>query len=137
MEDIAEFIAQVTPAKRKRDAETLLALMAEVTGEKPILTGSIIGFGTYHYRYASGREGDAPATGFAPRKPATTIYLMDGVDAHAEELAHFGPHTSGVGCLYVKDLDVCDTAALRRVIARSYRTLTAGVFGQRASESGE
>ncbi|WP_110590154.1 DUF1801 domain-containing protein [Microbacterium suaedae] len=137
MSEIDSFLARVTPAKRRRDAETLLPLMAEVTGEDPVLTGTTIGFGSYHYRYASGREGDAAAAGFAPRKAATTIYLMDGVGAHEEDLAHLGPHKTGVGCLYIADLTECDLDALRRIVARSYRTLTSGVFGQRARESSE
>lgn len=94
----------------------------------------MIGFGTYHYRYASGREGDAPAASFAPRKAATTVYLMDGVAAHEEDLAALGPHTSGVGCVYITDLEACDLDVLRRIVARSYATLTAGVFGNRAGD---
>lgn len=136
MSEIEDFLAGVAPAKRRGDAETLLPLLAEATGEDPTLSGSIIAYGSYHYRYASGREGDAPAAGFAPRRAATTIYLMDGVDAHAEDLARLGPHTTGVGCLYIKDLAECDLDVLRRIIARSYRTLTSGVFGNRARESG-
>ncbi|WP_156761284.1 DUF1801 domain-containing protein [Microbacterium karelineae] len=136
MSEIDDYIANVTPTKRRRDAETLLPLMTEVTGEDPELSGSIIGYGSYHYRYASGREGDAPAAGFAPRRAATTIYLMDGIGAHAEELAALGPHTTGAGCLYIKDLAACDLDVLRRIIARSYRTLTSGVFGNRARDSG-
>lgn len=135
MTDIDEFLARVAPAKRRRDAERLISLMRDVTGEDPALTGSIIGFGTYHYRYASGREGGGPAAAFAPRKAATTIYLMDGVAAHENDLAALGPHSTGVGCLYVKDLEVCDLDALRRIIARSYATLTAGVMGNRASDA--
>ncbi|WP_221583401.1 DUF1801 domain-containing protein [Microbacterium sp. G2-8] len=136
MTEIDGYIANVTPAKRRRDAATLLPLMAAATGEDPVLTGTIVGFGSYHYRYASGREGDGPAASFAPRKAATTIYLMDGIDAHADELAHLGPHTTGVGCLYIKDLEVCDLDVLRGIIERSYRTLTSGVFGNRAREGG-
>lgn len=133
--DIDEFLAQVAPAKRRRDAETLIPLMQNATGEDPVLGGSIIGFGSYHYRYASGREGDSIAAGFAPRKVATTIYLMDGVAAHADDLTRLGPHTTGVGCLYVKDLEECDLDVLRTIVARSYRTLTSGVFGDRAGDA--
>lgn len=135
MDEIEEFLARVTPAKRQRDAHTLLPLMREATSEDPVLSGSIIGFGTYHYRYASGREGDAPAAGFAPRKAATTIYLMDGVAAHEDDLARLGPHTTGVGCVYITDLEACDLDVLRRIVARSYATLTAGVFGNRARDA--
>jgi hypothetical protein len=83
-----------------------------------------IGFGQYHYRYASGREGDAAAVGFAPRKPATTIYLLDGVGAHTESLSRLGPHTTGVGCLYVKDLAQVDLGVLEGIVDESYQKLS-------------
>jgi hypothetical protein len=119
----------VTPEKLRRDAKTLLELMSRVTGESPRLWGSVIGFGQYHYKYASGREGDAAAAGFAPRKAATTIYLMDGIARYEQQLKQLGPHTTGVGCLYIKDLDKIDLSILEGIIAESYRTLTAGTYG--------
>jgi len=130
-----ESFSEVTPERRRRDAVTLLAMMREITGEEPVVDRGIVGFGTYHYRYASGREGDAPAAAFAPRKAAMSIYLPDGIGAHTEDLARLGPHTSGVGCLYVKDLSLCDLAVLRRIIERSYRTVIDGVFGNRAHDA--
>lgn len=93
---------------------------------------TIAGFGAYHYKYESGREGDAPAAGFAARNAATTVYLLDGVDAHAEALERLGPHTAGVGCLYIKHLDDIDIDVLESVVARSYAALTAGTFTDRA-----
>jgi len=129
-----ETFADVTPAARRRDAVTLLAMMREITGTDPVVDRGIVGFGTYHYRYASGREGDAPAAAFAPRKAAMSIYLADGIDAHAEALAGLGPHTSGVGCLYIKDLEACDLGVLRGVIERSYRTAIAGITANPARE---
>ena len=131
------FLASVPDERRRADAVAVCKLMAEVTGEPAQMWGaSIVGFGTYHYRYASGREGDAPGAAFSPRKPATTIYLNDGIEAHADELERLGPHTTGVGCLYVKDLDTVDLAVLERVVRSSYEGLTAGTFGQRAREGG-
>jgi Domain of unknown function (DU1801) len=124
----------VTPEKRRRDAETLLGLMSRVTGESPRLWGNVIGFGRYHYKYQSGREGDAAAAGFAPRKAATTIYLMDGITRYEDQLTRLGPHTTGVGCLYIKDLDKINLSVLEGIIAESYRTLTAGTYGLRARE---
>ena len=124
------------PAKRRADADTLVALMRRATGEEPALHGSIVGFGTYHYKYASGREGDSVAAGFAVRKTAFTIYLQDGVAAYDGELARLGAHTTGVGCLYLKSLDGIDLEVLEDVVRRSHETLTAGVFGQRAAEGG-
>ena len=134
-EQIAAFIDRVTPAKRARDARRLLEILGEATGETPELRGTIIGFGEYHYRYDSGREGDAPAAAFSPRRQASTIYLLDGVAAHEEALGRLGPHTTGVGCLYIKDLDDVDTDVLAAIVAASYRTLNAGTFGGRAADA--
>ena len=136
-DDVLAFLDEVTPAIRKRDAEALLHLMADITGEPPELHGTIVGFGTYHYRYDSGREGDAAAASFAPRKGAMTVYLMDGVAAHAADVDQLGPHTSGVGCLYIKDLERVDRGVLGRIVRRSYATLTSGTFGSRAREGTE
>lgn len=134
--DVAEFVAQATPAIRQRDAKTLIELMSRVTGQPPRMWGtSIIGFGRYHYKYASGREGDAGAAGFSPRKAATTIYLPDGVGAYEAKLGKLGPHTTGVGCLYIKNLDDVDLAVLESIIAESYRTITEVTYGHRARES--
>jgi hypothetical protein len=128
--DVAAFIARVPGATRRRDAETLLALMARVTQHPARLWGpSIVGFDSYHYRYASGREGDAPAAAFSPRKPATTVYLVHGFDSYAAELAALGEHTTGVGCLYLKDLDRVDLAVLESLVADSYRRVAAGELG--------
>jgi hypothetical protein len=124
----------VTPEKRRRDAQTLLELMTRVTGESPRLWRGVIGFGQYHYKYQSGREGDAPAAGFAPRKAAATIYLSDGVGRYDEQLKELGPHTTGVGCLYIKDLDKIDISILENIVAESYRTVTAATYGLRARD---
>lgn len=133
---VQRFLDAVTPARRARDAAVLVRLMREVTGKQPELHGTIVGFGWYHYRYASGREGDGPAASFAPRRAATTVYLMDGVDSYAAELAQLGPHTTGVGCVYLKDLEQVDLDVLRRIVASSYATLTAGTYGLRARDGG-
>ena len=101
-----------------------------------MLWGSIIGFGRYHYRYETGREGDAGGAGFAPRKAATVIYLADGIGAHEEALSRLGSHTTGVGCLYLKDLENVDLGVLEEIVRSSYRTVTAGTFGQRARDGG-
>ena len=135
--DVDAFVAAVQHPVRRRDAERLVTLMSRVTGEQPRMWGpTIVGFGTYHYRYPSGREGHMGATGFSPRKAATTIYLPDGVDAHADLLASLGPHTVGKGCLYVKDLDAVDVGVLEEVVRRSFATVTAGTFGTRLSGPG-
>lgn len=134
---VREFLDGVTHPVRRRDADTLLALMSRATGEPARMWGpSIVAFGEYHYRYPSGREGDAPAAAFSPRKPATTVYLADGVGAYEAELATLGPHTTGVGCLYLKDLEQLDLAVLERVVAASFAVVTAGDFGGLARDGG-
>ena len=133
-EAVRRHLDRVTPEKRRRDAETLLELMTQITGESPRLWGSIVGFGQYHYKYASGHEGDAPAAGFAARKAATTVYVYDGVDAHRENLARLGPHTTGVGCIYLKDLDAVDLDVLEQIVAASYAKLGDGPWTDRARD---
>ena len=109
----------------------LLDLMKRVTGLEPYLWGtSIIGFGSYHYRYASGREGDAPLAGFSPRKTATTVYLADGVDEYAASLAQLGPHTTGVGCLYLKSLAAIDLSVLETIVRESFAVASSEGFAQ-------
>lgn len=117
--DVAGLIARSSPAVRRRDAETLTALMQEISGREPATWGTIIGFGSCHYRYPTGTEGNTGLLAFAPRKASTTIYLLDGTDAHADELAHLGPHTTGVGCVYIKDLEQVDLDVLRGILERS------------------
>lgn len=134
---VQERLEGIGHRKRQRDAATLLDLMRRVTGKTAQLWGSVIGFGQYHYRYASGREGDAPAAAFSPRKAATTVYVQDGTGAHADLLARLGPHTIGVGCLYIKDLEAVDLQVLEEIVAKSYAALTAGTYTSRARESGQ
>jgi Domain of unknown function (DU1801) len=123
---VRTYLDGVATEKRRRDAERMLELMTRVTGEAPRLWSSVIGFGQYHYKYASGREGDAPAVGFAPRRAATSIYLPDGVGRYDEQLKQLGVHRTGVGCLYITDLDKIDLTVLEAIVAESYRTVTAG-----------
>lgn len=133
-DEVQSFIDSIEPERRRRDAAVLLRLMQEATGEEPTVHGSMIGFGSYRYRYASGRQGTAPAAAFAPRKSATTVYLMDGVGAYPDLLGRLGPHTTGVGCLYLKDVSQIDLGVLRQIVSSSYATLTAGTFTDRARE---
>lgn len=134
--EVAAYLEGVTPEGRRRDAETMLDLMGRATGEDAAMWGpSIVGFGTYHYRYESGREGDAPAAGFAPRKAATTIYLADGVGAYGKQIERLGEHTTGKGCLYIKHLDRVDLDVLEGIVRTSYEVVTDGTFGDRARGS--
>ncbi len=132
--EIDAFLARVSPAVRQRDARTLLHLMMRVTGQPPVLAGTGIGFGHYRYRYASGHEGETTAAGFAPRKAAMSIYFVDGMGRHEAALAKLGPHTHGVGCLYVKDLAKVDLDVLEQMLISSYETLTSGTYPLRARE---
>ena len=135
-ESVQEFVDRIENAKRRRDAKTMLELMERVTGMQPRMWGTAIGFGQYHYRYASGREGDAGAAGFSPRRQATTVYLPDGVGAHAGLLEKLGPHTTGLVCLYIKDLETVDLRVLEEIVARSYAAVTAGTYTMRARDCG-
>ena len=123
--DVDEFIASIDNPVRREDARTLKALMEKVTGEPATMWGpSIVGFGSYHYVYASGREGDAAAAGFSPRKASSTVYLADGFERRGELLARLGPHTTSVSCLYVKRLADVDIDVLEELVRASYRTVT-------------
>jgi hypothetical protein len=124
---VGDFLAAVPDPKRRADAQTVCALMAQATGVQPEMWGSgIVGFGSYHYRYASGREGDWPAVGLSPRKSALTIYVSAGFDD--AELSRLGPHTTGKSCLYVKRLSDVDTGVLRELIAAGFRQLNGKVL---------
>lgn len=120
--DADAFIAAVADDQRRDDARLVVALMREATGEPAVMWGSsIIGFGSRHYRYATGREGDVPAVGFSPRKAQTVLYLTGQVDDYADLLGRIGPHKTGKGCLYLKRVDQNDQAVLREIIVRSYQ----------------
>jgi hypothetical protein len=118
--NVAAYIAALTDEIRRADALALVKLMQSATGEEPKMWGpSIIGFGSYHYTYDSGREGDMPLVGFSPRKPATVLYGMRGA-ANAEALlARLGKHTSGKGCVYIKKLSDVDQKVLSELIVKS------------------
>lgn len=125
--DPYEFIAHVENPTRRADAERMVEIMREVTGEEPVMWGpSIIGFGTYHYVYASGREGDAPAAGFSPRKANLVVYLLNNfTEQHPEKLAELGPHKTSKACLYLTKLEKVDEDILRFLIKDSYEGIKA------------
>ena len=119
--DVDAFLAAIPDERRRHDARLLADLMAEVTGEPAVLWGtSIVGFGSRHYRYESGREGDVAAVGFAPRRGQTTIYLIGYLESYADLLERLGPHRTGKGCLYLTRVEQADREALRAIIARSH-----------------
>lgn len=118
--DVIAFLASVEPAVRREDGLALLDIFREATGVEPKMWGpSIVGFGTHHYVYASGREGDTAAAGFSPRKAQISLYLLPGVDHYEDELRRLGKHTTGKGCIYVKRLSDIDLDVLREMVRKS------------------
>lgn len=120
--DRAAFLAGVDEARRG-EAERLLAIFAEETGFPPRLWGSMVGFGRYEYRYASGHSGESLATGFAARKPELSIYILPGYTDFGAILARLGPHRVGKSCLYLRHLAAVDEAALRDLIRAGLQDL--------------
>ena len=117
---VEDFLNAVEHPVKKVDSFTLLELMKEITGEKPVMWGSsIIGFGELHYKYASGREGDWFKVGFSPRKRSLTVYIMSGFEEYEEQLANLGKHRTGVGCLYINKLADVDMEVLKEIIQKS------------------
>lgn len=117
-----EFVSSVEHPTRKRDGETLLSLMEDVTGEEPVMWGSsIVGFGRYHYVYESGREGDWMRIGFSPRKASLSLYGLLSAPESDELLERLGKHKTGKGCLYINKLDDVDMDVLRELIAAAWR----------------
>jgi hypothetical protein len=120
----AAFLSTVKDESTRRDCATLVRLMEKVTGEPAAMWGtSIVGFGTCHYVYASGTEGDCPLTGFSPRARKLTIYVMSGFDGHAALLKKLGKHETSKSCLYVKSLADVDLGALAKLLAASVASM--------------
>lgn len=119
---VSKFINAVDHEVRRSDAKKLLAMFKELTGEKPVMWGdSIVGFGQYHYKYDSGREGDMCMTGFSPRKSNLSLYVMDGFKERDALLAKLGKHKTSVACLYINKLSDVDEKVLRNLIKKSYQ----------------
>ena len=120
--DVEQFLNSVADEQKRQDSFTLLELMKQVTGIEPRMWGSsIVGFGSYHYRYASGREGDSILAGFSPRKQNLTLYHMSGFEQCDDLLKHLGKHSTGKGCLYIKRLADVDLPTLKRLIEESVK----------------
>ncbi len=118
---VADFLATVDNPVRRADAERLVALMTQVTGEPATMWGpTIIGFGQYHYRYESGHEGDMCRIGFSPRKPNLVLYLLLGAHGQADKLAKLGKHKTGKSCLYLNKLDDVNMLILRELVQESW-----------------
>ena len=120
-QSVIDFLENVDHKTRREDGFALLEMMAELTGEAAVLWGSsIVGFGSYHYKYESGREGDMPLVGFSPRKQSMTLYVLGDFDQLEELLDDLGKHKTSKACLYVNKLADVDEAVLRKLIKRSY-----------------
>jgi hypothetical protein len=124
---VAAFIDGVADSGRRSDAKALIKLMQGAGGEKPRMWGpAIVGFGSYHYKYESGREGDMPVVAFSPRKGATVLYGLTGSDEAKALLAKLGKHSTGKGCLYIKKLADVDPQILERLIVKALAAKRAG-----------
>ncbi len=117
---VTSFFAAIENEQSRKDCKTIAALMEEITGEPPVMWGpAIVGFGQYHYKYASGREGDFLIVGFSPRKQNLTLYIMDGFSNYDVLLSKLGKYKTGKSCLYLKSLSDVNMEVLRQLIAES------------------
>jgi hypothetical protein len=123
---VTAYLDSVENERRRQDGYALLEMMREETGEEPAMWGdSMVGFGSYHYKYESGREGDMMAVGFSPRKQALSVYIMPGFKDPEYEalLSRLGKHRTGASCLYINKLSDVDQDVLRQMVARSYEIM--------------
>ena len=117
---VKEFLDQIGDRKKRADCHAILDLMEQATGLKPRMWGdSIVGFGSYHYKYESGREGTFFLTGFSPRKQSLTIYIMAGFDRYPELMDKLGKYTTGKSCLYINCLDDIHIPTLKKLVKQS------------------
>ena len=117
---VEEFLNGVENEQKRKDSFAIVQLMQEATGEEPKMWGkAIVGFGSYHYKYASGREGDWMATGFSPRKQNLTLYIMAGFSEYDALLEKLGKFKTGKSCLYIKKLADVDIPTLRKLVKLS------------------
>ena len=118
-----EFLATSVDLARHADCRAIAAMMQAATGEAPVMWGKIVGFGRYAYQYESGRTGDWPVVGFAPRKTDLTLYIMPGFDRLDALLAKLGKHKTGKACLYIKRLEDVDVRVLKTIIDGSVKAM--------------
>ena len=133
-ESVKDFLNKISDEERRADSFQVAKIMEEVTGEKPKMWGpSIVGFGSYHYKYDSGREGDWLVTGFSPRKKDLTLYLMMGLAKHSELMEKLGKHSHAKSCLYIKRLSDIHIPTLKKLIKVSVKDLKAYTKAQSKS----
>jgi hypothetical protein len=121
---VSKFLAKVKDPQKRADSQAIVRMMQEITGEGPAMWGSsIVGFGSYHYKYASGREGDMPIAGFSPRKESLTLYIMSGFKRYDELLRNLGKYKTSKACLYIKRLDDVHVPTLKALIRESVKVM--------------
>ena len=121
---VENFLNSISDEQKRQDSYKVLEIMKEITGESPKMWGeSIIGFGDYHYKYATGREGDWMIIGFSPRKQNLTLYLTYGFEENTDLISRLGKHKLGKACLYIKRIDDVDVNILKQLIERSYKSM--------------
>lgn len=121
---VTDFLKSVENPRRRKEAETIKKIMGRVTGMRPKMWGpSMVGYGKYHYKYDSGREGDFFLTGFSPRKAAMAVYIVPGFKPYGDLLAKLGPHKHSVSCLYLSNLEKVDLKVLEKLIAASVKDM--------------
>ena len=119
---VKQFLDKVPDERRRDDARAVSAIMEDVTGEKPAMWGtSMVGFGSYHYKYESGQEGDWPLVAFAPRKDSLTLYIMPGFKEYSGLLEKLGKHKTGRSCLYIKSLEDVHVPTLKTLVRQSVK----------------
>ena len=124
VESVTAFLTKIPDTQLRKDCFAILEIMASVSKAKPVMWGSsIIGFGTYHYVYESGREGDMVILGFSPRKQNISVYLKGGLDPLKDELSELGKHKTGKGCLYIKELKDVNPAVLKKMFLKSWKSV--------------
>jgi len=120
--DVEKFLSSIKDEKKRKDSFKILKLMKQITKAEPKMWGSsIVGFGDYHYKYASGREGDWFLTGFSPRKQSLTLYMMSYLEKHENILKRLGKYKTGKGCLYIKQLEDVDMKVLKELITTTVK----------------
>jgi hypothetical protein len=123
-QSVTDFINRVPDEQKRKDSLVILELMQRVTQEEPKMWGdSIVGFGSYHYKYASGHEDDAPLTGFSPRKQNLTLYIMPGFERYPKLMQSLGKHSTGKSCLYIKKLAEINLAVLEELVRQSVEVM--------------
>ena len=123
---VEDFLAAIEPERKRADSRAVVELMKKVTGDEPAMWGtSIVGCGSHHYKYDSGREGDWMKVGFAPRKQNLTLYIMSGFSRFDELMAKLGKHSTGKSCLYIKKLEDVDLEVLEELMRESVAHVSA------------